>query len=318
MAHYPLSTNGEDRLGRNPPFNVIDTLSAGSPSGSQGSTQATNFPFLNGVLYVDGIYEPNGRRINYLGTAPIRDLNYNSWSLSLDFYPVPIKRTQVQLSGIERKLDSFTQGRYSRWMGIAPNDTANILTGGYSYRWFIIQRDDNSLRLSLNNGSWSHQFNRIPVAPWSWHNVICSVDLTEKRILTLFDGKQLEAIKLPPDFKLEVVGSPDDLSDREFVFANHGNGSVFHGYAANLRLFGRSLTPAEMATLSGQLRSERPTFQPHRSLQWWVVGGLLLATALMLFLRWSYRRLKSPPSLSRPDNHGGSAHPPTTGTDGPI
>ncbi len=307
LAHYPLSTNGADRLGKCPPFVVIDTLSVGSPSGAKGSTQATSFPFMNGVLYVDGIYEPNGRRIDYLGTAPLRALNYRSWTLSLDFYPVPIKRAQTQLSAIERGLDSFSQGRYSRWMGILPNDTANVLTGGYSYRWFIVQRDDNFLRLALNNGSWSYQFHRVSVAPWSWHNLICSVDLTEKKILTFFDGKQLETINLPPNFRLEVVGSPDGLTDQEFVFANHGNGSVFHGYAANLRVFARSLTPTEMATLYDQLRPERPTFQPHRSLRRWVVGGVLVVIGMMLFFRRSYGRLKCPPEPSRVGDHLPSA-----------
>jgi hypothetical protein len=81
----------------------------------------------------------------------------------------------------------------------------------------------------------------VAVEPGRWHNLICSVDLQRRKILTMFDGHPLEAITLPPDFKLEVAGSPGDATEREFPFDDHSNGSVFFGYAAHLKILGRAL-----------------------------------------------------------------------------
>jgi len=43
----------------------------------------TNSPVTNGVLYVNGGYEPNGHFVHYLGNSPIPDLRYDSFTVSL-------------------------------------------------------------------------------------------------------------------------------------------------------------------------------------------------------------------------------------------
>src|SRR6202030_4250407 len=104
----------------------------------------------------------------------------------------------------------------------------------------------NSGLLTLNNQGFTHTFSKVTVTPRDWHSLFCSVDLRQKQILTCFDGQQLETINLTGDFKLEVIGSPDDAIDREFTFANFSNGSTFRGHAANLKVFRRALTGPEM------------------------------------------------------------------------
>jgi hypothetical protein len=56
---------------------------------------------------------------------------------------------------------------------------------------------------------------------------------------------------------LEVVGSPDLDRDREFTFADYSTGSVYCGYEANLKVFGRALTAEEIAHRPGATISAR-------------------------------------------------------------
>jgi len=212
IAHYRFDTNGSDSLGRSPPFVVTNGDQSRAGVTYAAAFAVTNAPFTNGVLYVNGRYEPNGHFVNYLGTAPIKDLRYESFTVGLDFYPLPKKRSRYSFNRLEAKLDSWTRGRYARWRGIDANlyNTDNILTGGYSYRWIGFNREDGLLNLTLNNQSFAHRFKDVAVKPGRWHNLICSVDLQRRKILTMFDGHPLEAITLPSDFKLEVAGGPGD------------------------------------------------------------------------------------------------------------
>src|SRR5262249_30761031 len=145
----------------------------------------------------------------------------------------------------------WTRGRYSRWRGFDQNVfiTDNIFTGGYHYRWFGINREDGFLHITLNNQAFVHPFENVPVRPGHWHNILCSVDLRRRQILTLFDGRALEPIDLPSNFKAEVIGSSEEATDRQFTFANYSNGSVFYGFAANLKIFGHALSQTELAAL---------------------------------------------------------------------
>ena len=152
IANYRFDTNGNDLLGRNSPF-VVTTEDFLRLAKIAPFFTVTNSPFSNGVLYVNGRYEPNGHFAHYLGTDIIKDLRYDSFSVSFDFYPLPRKRGMSSLSSLEQKLDLWTRGRYSRWRGFDQNvfRTDNILTGGYHYRWFGINREDGFLHITLNN-----------------------------------------------------------------------------------------------------------------------------------------------------------------------
>jgi len=288
IAHYRLGTNGIDSLGKSPPFVTTNE----SKITSYTVLLHPNARFTNGVLYVNGRYEPNGTQINYLSTGPIKELSYQSFTLALDFYPLPQKR---KLSAFEANLNIWTRGFYGR---LFPNagfeNTANILTGGSWFRWIGCNREDDQLTITLNNQAFVHQFKGVRVLPGRWHNLICSVDLRQGKILTLFDGQHLETITLPSDFKLAVVESTNKISDAEFVFQNYSNGSVFFGYAANLRVLRRALAEAELGRLQAELAAERPRFPANRTSSR-TVPALVVLAALVSSVWWVRRRARRRP-----------------------
>ena len=114
VAHYRFDTNGNDGVGTNPPF-LVTTRQA--QPGVPLFFAVTNAPFTNGVLFVNGLYEPNGHFVHYLGTEPLTDLHHDSFTISLDFYPLP-QKARYNPNKLEEKLDTWTRGRYSRWRGI--------------------------------------------------------------------------------------------------------------------------------------------------------------------------------------------------------
>jgi len=291
IAHYRFDTNGNDSLGRGSPFVLTNVAQSRAGIAYTPVFKVTAPPFTNGVLYVNGLYEPNGHFINYLSTAPIKELRYESFTVAIDFYPLPKKRTRFDFNKLESRLDSWTRGRYARWCGIDNSvyNTENILTGGYFYRWIGFNRDGGDLNLTLNNQSFVRVFKGAAVKPGRWHNLICSVDLERRRILTMLDGRLLEPITLPADFKLEVIGSPEEAAERRFTFANYSNGSVFLGYAAHLKILKRALaTEPELATLYDESQSvgERPKF-PRPQFPWPTVILMTMifavAAAFLLF-----------------------------------
>ena len=301
IAFYRFDTNGNDSLGQNRPFGLTKQSTGLSPA-----FIVTEPPLTNGVLYLDGRYDANGHRWNYLGTSPITNLDYNSFAIALNFCPLPQVPPPRQLRKLEQKLDLWTDGRYSRRFGphADPNviDTCNIITGGFSYRWIAFNRRDGALNLTLNNGSFEHHFGSVSVDTYHWHNIICSVDLRRQQVLVWFDGRQLETVRLPDNFRLEVIGTPDEESDREFIFTDYSNGSVALGYAANLKIFRPALSEPEIAKLSALFPFECPTFNPHPSHPWQITLTTLgaLAGVLLLNIRARHRAARSPAQISVP------------------
>jgi len=108
-------------LAEAPPFVVTNGDQSRAGVTYTAAFAVTNARFTNGVLYVNGRYEPNGHFVNYLGTAPIKDLRYESFTVGLDFYPLPKKRSRNSFNRLEAKLDSWTRGRYARWRGVDAN-----------------------------------------------------------------------------------------------------------------------------------------------------------------------------------------------------
>jgi hypothetical protein len=297
IAFYRFDTNAADSLGKSPPFCLTNGPgNAGVPA----AFLIPNAPFSNGVLYVNGLYEPNGHRTHYLGSDPIQDLRYDSFTVSLDFYPLPQRHSRYTLSKPENWINHLTHDRYLRWRGIDPSlalvKQDNLLTGGCFYRWISLNRQSGVLNLTLNNQSLTHRFKGVAVKSGRWHNLTCSVDLRRKEILTVFDGQPLEAIRLPPDFKLAVMGSSEEASDREFTFTDYSNGSVFYGYVANLKIFGRSLAESKLTALYSASLKERPSF-PERSYTWLatlLVSAMILLAVFCLCWLWLRRRRRDP------------------------
>jgi hypothetical protein len=268
IAHYRFDTNGEDCLGKSPGFVLTNST-----------------PFPHEVLYVNGMYHQDD--IQYLGTPrPLPGLNYESFTVGMDFYPLPAGVSRHILSKLEKRLDALTGGRYSSWRGYNEGARRNLLTGGKNYRWIGFNREDNLLNLTLNNQTFTHQFKGVRINPNRWHHLDCSVDLQKGQILTWLDGRKLETIKLPTGFQLEVIGSVSDTADRDFTFMNLSNGSVYYGYVANLKIFGRALTDTELASLYDISLGQRPKF-PRPGLPWkrTILIAACAAIAMLIFLR---------------------------------
>ena len=85
--------------------------------------------------------------------------------------------------------------------------------------------------------------------------------MKRRLILTLLDGQALEPVKLPDDFKLDIISALEAATDQEFTFSNYSNGSAFRGFADDLTVFGRVLDAAEMAALYAGTKEERSVFQ---------------------------------------------------------
>jgi hypothetical protein len=301
IAHYRFDTNGNDSLGKGPPFAITNgSQSRAGVMTYRAAFAITNPPITNGVLFVDGRYDPNGHFVHYLSTETITNLRYDSFTVSLDFYPLPPLRSEFHLTKLESKIDSWTRGAYVRWRGFDSSvyNTGNILTGGYEYRWMDFHRENGVLTLTLNNHSFTHGFSRTAVKVNRWHNLICSVDLQRREILTEFDGQLLEPITLPADFKLEAAAEPDGASDRRFTFVDGSQGSVYYGYAANLKIMDGALGRAELHDLYARSVAERPKFPkpifpwPEVILSIFVIAAMVLV--LLIFVR---RRRRLPPAL---------------------
>ena len=242
IAHYSFANDGEDVLKKSPPFLLTNQT-----------------PFARPALYVDGNYQQNNN--DHLGIVrPLPGLDYQSFTVGIDFYPLPAGVKKHRFSKFEKLLNKVTGGKYGRWRGYDQWTRRNLLTGGKNYRWIGFDRGDGVLNLTLNNQRFSRRFKDANISAGRWHRLDCSVDINGRQIATWLDGRKLETIALPADFKLDVIGTAEDANDREFTFMNLSNGSVFYGYAANLKVFGRALNDAELATLYAESLIARPRF----------------------------------------------------------
>ena len=102
----------------------------------------------------------------------------------------------------------------------------------------------------------------------------------------MLDGKMLEIVTLPNDFKLDA---PADETDKQFTFANYSNGSVYYGYAANFKVFGHALSEGELHAAYLESLKGQPAFDPSSHFPWVAVlfaavgaGALLVLIALFL------------------------------------
>src|SRR5262249_37750960 len=143
IAFFPLRSDAKDTLNQCPPIYL------------------TNAPFVHGVLYLNGVYEysagtPKGFRV----IASVPGLNYQSFTIGLDFFPLNRRRPRP-LRAFEAKLNEWTRGYYRRWVADClsrPVPPENFLTGGAGFRWLGFNPGTNGLELTLNNQTFRHQF----------------------------------------------------------------------------------------------------------------------------------------------------------------
>jgi hypothetical protein len=81
--------------------------------------------------------------------------------------------------------------------------------------------------------------------PGHWTVVACGFDLATHKAVVYLNGRRIGQIDLPPDFKLEVVGSDQESSDKKWLFANYSNGNIFHGFVSDLIIYDKLLSAEE-------------------------------------------------------------------------
>lgn len=207
IAYFPFNGNGNDE------------------SGNGNTMSFTNTEFINDTLYLNGYYSYNYSS-GYDATAYVSDLEYKTFTISLDFY-------------------SLGFGLYND-----PYDNVrdNIITGGDYYRWFGLGYDSGKLKLTLNNQDFSHTFSNSSIDENKWHNVICSFDLANKKIITFLDGTKLEEISLDSGFNLDVITEGGDF-DKLFTFTNYSNADTFYGYVDNFYIYNYAMNTSEVQAL---------------------------------------------------------------------
>lgn len=204
-------------------------------TGYSNSMQLQNPSWVDNHLYLNGLYDLNCPNTGYRAVGTLPCFNFNAFTVSLDFYP-------------------------TAWGTLMPGEpggfptcgfTSNILTGGPDYRWFRLRWDEDTgnLMLTLNNGPEDqnyliHVFTGTSLSLNSWHNVVASVDVTNKKITTFLDGTQLEDITLNSNFVLT------HSNDNKITFTDYSNTRTFKGQVDNLKIFNYALSAAEITEIA--------------------------------------------------------------------
>ena len=120
IAHYRFDGNEYDSTGYNSPMELKNPL------------------WVDNHLSLNGKYDLDCPTTGYRAIGTLPCLNFDAFTLSLDFYPT---NWGTLMPG---------EGGGSSTCGF----TSNILTGGEFTRWFRLRRDDatGNLMLTLNNG----------------------------------------------------------------------------------------------------------------------------------------------------------------------
>lgn len=175
-----------------------------------------NAKIVGDALYLNGVYENSGRDDGYRVYVPISEVNLTALTTSLEFWPIDLDR----------------------------HDT--ILMWGRGYRWLGASLDSaGRLSITANNGR-VRLVTDATVTPQNWHRLAISVDVPALTVLVSYDGKLLPKLVLPSDFKWDFVGTAAEPREKELLFTDYSSGSVFHGFARNLRIYDRALTAQEL------------------------------------------------------------------------
>ena len=185
IAHYPLTSDGIDVTGNNGPMLLQNT------------------PFQNGGIYCNGIYSYSSDPDFCLAqTPPINELNFESLSISMDFY-VSEKKTQPV----------WVIGTSCRWLGF------------YLY-------DDGTVTLLYNN--WDVLTTSKTYSLNEWHNGKVTFDGTTVSIF--LDDNLAGSLKFGDGY-VPLNSTGCGTSDTEIGVTNFSNGHVFKGHARNLEVY---------------------------------------------------------------------------------
>jgi len=218
------ATAGRAQSGALPPAALASYTFEGNAddvTGVSPSMTLSNAPFLDGALFLNGI-DGSSDSAGYLALAPVPRLSYDSFTIRLEFKPV-----------------------------VPADAIVNLVSGGPAYQWLGLSVEFGilSLRLQLTEFNWLFQFPGAPLATNGWNQLILSLDASTGRIVLFLNGTQLREVQLSPGFQFNVAGTASAESDKVFNLINYGNGTTFHGWIDNFKVYGRALSEAEIQRL---------------------------------------------------------------------
>ena len=198
-------------------------------TGKNGSFNLTNTSFKNKALYLNGVYEYNGKGQGYRAWTEARNLSYNRFTVALTFNAEKFSMDQI---------------------------ATPLVVGGEWYRWFVLKRSqDGKLAVTLNNhiNSYTSDLN-TKIHAGMWNTVVCGIDVSKRRLTAYMNGKLMIDVNLPLDFSFTVTDSDQKLIDKKWTFTNYSNGTAFNGLIDTFSYYDRKLTNYEMQKLSAQGR----------------------------------------------------------------
>jgi len=195
---------------------IIGRFTFDGPTPDPGA-QIRNATQQNGALQLNGEYE-NRKPPGYRAVFSTPDLDYTRFTVAARLYP-------------EREKDV-------------------LLVGGTGYRWLSLRwLSATSLTLFMNNQRFNHTISGVDIPLQQWVTLSVSCDLSAKQVVVYVNGKNAARVALPNDFKLEVIGSRAEKSDKVWTPTNYSNGTAFKGLLDELVVYNRVLSDQEIAAL---------------------------------------------------------------------
>ncbi len=208
LAHFTFNGHAKDEQG-------------------QAEFELQNTEFRENALYLNGVYQLGPDSKGYRAVCRTPSFRFTAFTAAVRF--------QAEEFTAAVRFDALTSTKSS------------LLIGGTSYRWFGLQRSAaGNLEVMFNNGKLRHEIPGAPLEAGRWTVVLCGVDLAGRKVVVYVDGKKVDEFDLPADFTLEVIGSPEEATDKVWAFANYSNANCFHGLVDELVIYNRLLTPAEI------------------------------------------------------------------------
>ena len=183
IAQYPLLSDGIDDTGLNDRMTL------------------TNVPFENGGIYCNGLYVHGDPDYCLAQSPPINNFNFNSFSISMDFFVTEEITQPVWIIGTS-----------CRWLGFYLND-------------------DGTVSLLYNN--WDFWSSSKTYSLYQWHNAQITFDGTTVEFF--LDNEIAGSLKFGGGYvPLNYNGSECGTSDTEIGVTNYSNGQVLQGHIRNL------------------------------------------------------------------------------------
>lgn len=211
LAHYDFNDSAMDRTGRNADWDLENTR------------------FEGGCVFLNGRYEyyASETEKGFRATVALPGMNPRQFTLVIRFMT-----------------SKAHQGA----------GTLNLVSASQAHRWFGLRlnsSEDGKLLVNFNNGDFSQRIEGCTVLVETWTTIACAVDLPRQQIVIYQDGLRAGEILLPRDFAVDILNDPENFGPQnDLSFTNYSNGSVFHGWVDDLKIYNAVLSADELVRLT--------------------------------------------------------------------